>query len=145
MTDTNIFFRRLGALVLDSVIFVVMFAVLMVFLSAIGVLIGACPASMVVFAGIISALFVKSLAFIYFVLLEGPVGKGQTLGKRLMKIKVVTEDGEIPGYGKSFVRNVLRIIDVLPGPYLVGAVLIFLTEKDQRLGDLAAKTKVVMA
>jgi len=145
MTDTNIFARRFGALVLDSAIFVVMFAALMVFLSAIGVLIGACPASMVVFAGIISALFVKSVAFIYFVLLEGPVGKGQTLGKRLMKIKVVANDGKVPGYGQSVVRNVLRIIDMLPAMYLIGAVLIFLTEKDQRLGDLAAKTRVVKA
>ena len=143
MTDANIFFRRFGALVLDSVIFVVMFAALMVFLGAIGVLIGACPISMVLFAGIISALFTKFVAFIYFVLLEGPVGKGQTLGKRALGIKVVAENGGIPGYGKSFVRNVLRIIDLLPALYLVGAILIFLTEKDQRLGDLAAKTKVV--
>ncbi len=145
MTDTNIFARRFGALVLDSIIFAIVFAVLMTFLSAIGVLIGACPASMVVFAGIISILFVKSVAFIYFVLLEGPVGKGQTLGKRLMKIKVVAEDGKVPGYGQSVVRNILRIIDMLPALYLVGVVLIFMTENDQRLGDLAAKTVVVKA
>ena len=145
MTDTNIFTRRFGALVLDSAIFAVMFAVLMVFLGAIGVLVEACPASMVVFAGIISALLTKFVAFVYFVLLEGPVGKGQTLGKRVMKIKVTAEDGGIPGYWQSAIRNILRIIDMLPALYLIGAVLIFLTEKDQRLGDLAAKTKVVKA
>lgn len=139
----NILARRFGALVLDSIIFATMLFVLMIFLSAIGVLIGACPVSMLLFAGIISLLFIKFIAFIYFVLLEGPVGKGQTLGKKAMGIKVTAENGEIPTYGQSVIRNILRIVDMLPALYLVGAILIFLTKKDQRLGDLAANTQVV--
>ena len=43
----------------------------------------------------------------------------------------------------SAVRNVLRLVDILPGAYLVGMVAIIVTGRNQRLGDLAAGTLVV--
>ena len=43
----------------------------------------------------------------------------------------------------SALRNLVRLVDVLPGFYLVGAVAIFATHRNQRLGDLAAGTLVV--
>jgi hypothetical protein len=41
------------------------------------------------------------------------------------------------------VRNVLRLVDILPGAYLVGMITIIVTRRNQRLGDLAAGTLVV--
>jgi uncharacterized RDD family membrane protein YckC len=78
---------------------------------------------------------------LYYILLEGL--RGATLGKKLVKIKVVREDGSACGLGPAFVRNILRIIDELPFLYIIGMILISRSNKKQRLGDRLAKTVVV--
>jgi len=68
----------------------------------------------------------------------------QTIGKRVMKIRVVGLDGAKLTPGAAAIRNVVRIVDWLPGLYIVGAITLFTAgNKNFRLGDLAAKTKVV--
>ena len=78
----------------------------------------------------------------YFTLLEG--SKGQTVGKMITKIKVVREDGSPIDMSQAFTRNILRIIDGLFA-YLIGAILIWRSDKQQRLGDRVARTVVVKA
>ena len=78
----------------------------------------------------------------YFTLLEG--SKGQTVGKMITKIKVVREDGSPIDMSQAFTRNILRIIDGLFA-YLIGAILIWRSDKQQRLGDSMARTVVVKA
>jgi uncharacterized RDD family membrane protein YckC len=68
---------------------------------------------------------------------------GRTPGKRLNGLRVVRSDGSPVGFLTSAVRNVLRLIDILPTFYLVGIVSILATSRNQRLGDLAAGTLVV--
>jgi uncharacterized RDD family membrane protein YckC len=77
----------------------------------------------------------------YFIYLEGTYG--QTFGKRLMNIVVVTTDGGDVGYVEATLRHLLRIVDNFPFFYIVGFVAIFLTERNQRVGDLVAGTVVV--
>ena len=71
---------------------------------------------------------------LYFIALEG--NYGQTVGKMAVRIKVVREDGTKIDYTDAVVRNVLRIIDLIPYfiPYLLGAILIWMSDKKQRLG-----------
>lgn len=83
---------------------------------------------------------VTAVLFAYFVLLEGTLGA--TLGKLTAGIRVRSVDGGRAGIGASLVRNLLRIIDGI-AVYLVGAVVMLLTKRKQRLGDLAARTVVV--
>ncbi len=78
----------------------------------------------------------------YFTYLEG--SKGQTIGKMVTKIKVVREDGEMINMNQAFTRNILRVIDGLLA-YLIGAILIWRSDKKQRLGDRIAKTVVIKA
>ena len=78
----------------------------------------------------------------YFTYLEG--SRGQTIGKMATKIKVVREDGGKADMNQAFTRNILRIIDGLFF-YLVGAILIWRSDKKQRLGENIAKTLVVKA
>ncbi len=91
--------------------------------------------------GLISAL----IDFFYFVLLLGAYG--QTVGKMVVKIKVVREDGSKINYVDAAIRTILAIIDAIPYviPYLLGAILIWSSDKKQRLGDRAAHTVVVKA
>jgi uncharacterized RDD family membrane protein YckC len=81
--------------------------------------------------------------FLYFMILEGTVGS--TVGKKVLKLRVMKEDGTACGLGASFIRNILRIIDVLPFIYIIGMILIARSPKKQRLGDRIAKTVVVGA
>ena len=68
----------------------------------------------------------------------------QTIGKRVMKLRVVRADGGKLTAGPAAIRNVVRFIDALPALYIVGGITVFATgERRLRLGDLAAKTKVV--
>ncbi len=78
----------------------------------------------------------------YFTYLEG--SRGQTVGKMITKIKVVREDGKPIDMSQAFIRNILRIIDGIV-VYLIGAILIWRSDKEQRLGDRVAKTVVVKA
>ena len=78
----------------------------------------------------------------YFALLEG--SRGQTIGKMVTKIKVVREDGKPIDMNQALIRNLLRIIDGV-FVYLIGAILIWRSDKKQRLGDNIAKTVVVKA
>ena len=68
---------------------------------------------------------------------------GQTLGKRALGLAVVRIDGSPVTFLGSTIRNVLRVVDILPGTYLVGAVAIFFSPRNQRVGDIAAGTLVV--
>jgi uncharacterized RDD family membrane protein YckC len=89
----------------------------------------------------ISTLGVFVLAFAYYMLMEGYLG--QTLGKMLLGIKVVREDtGEVPGLKAAAIRTALRIVDGLFS-YLVAFIAVLASQKNQRLGDMAANTLVV--
>ena len=148
MTNTNLLITRAVALIIDSIILGIISAVVM----GIGVVIGIGALSvandlgggifiLTVFAAL-GVLFL--LSFLYFMVLEGPKGRGQTIGKRIMKIKVIHEDGNVPSYTQAAIRTVLRILDGMFF-HLVGVVVICISEKDQRIGDIAAKTIVVDA
>jgi len=78
----------------------------------------------------------------YYTYLEGT--RAQTIGKMITKIKVVREDGTPIEMEQAFKRNILRVIDGLFA-YLIGAILIWRSDKQQRLGDSVAKTVVVKA
>jgi len=68
---------------------------------------------------------------------------GRTPGKRLNALRVVRIDGSPVTFFTSAIRNVLRLVDILPGMYLVGIAAILVTRQNQRVGDVAAGTLVV--
>ncbi|MBO0960593.1 RDD family protein [Neobacillus sp. MM2021_6] len=78
----------------------------------------------------------------YFFVFEFFSG-GRTLGKKLVGIRVLQENGHSITLLSSFIRNLIRIIDSLPTAYFLGIVMIFFHSKHKRLGDLVAGTIVV--
>ncbi|MEI7771203.1 MAG: RDD family protein [Chloroflexales bacterium] len=68
---------------------------------------------------------------------------GQTPGKRLLGLRAVREGGRPITPAASAVRNLVRIVDLLPFGYGLGAVVMFADPRSRRLGDLAAGTLVV--
>ena len=79
----------------------------------------------------------------YYVLWEG-LADGQTPGKRLLRLRVVSDGGYSVSFAGSAIRNLVRILDMQPVfTYGVGIGSIVLTKQGKRLGDLAAGTLVV--
>jgi len=90
--------------------------------------------------------FVVILIFLanwgYFALFEA-FWNGKTPGKRAAKIRVIHRSGRAVSFLESLARNLVRVIDYLPGFYGVGVLAIFLSKQNQRLGDMVAGTLVV--
>lgn len=81
------------------------------------------------------------LGMLYFAVPEAMFGA--SLGKHLMRLKVVRFDGRPLGIRDVVIRNVLKPIDFLPVLYLLGGMLVLATPGSQRLGDVAGGTTVV--
>lgn len=86
------------------------------------------------------AYFVISIG--YGILLEWTL-RGQTIGKRLFRLRVVDVEGMRLQFNQIATRNLLRVVDALPAFYLVGGLTCWLNRNCQRLGDIAANTIVI--
>jgi len=79
----------------------------------------------------------------YFAFFEW-IWSGQTPGKRWMKLRVLREDGRPITFWEASVRNLIRTLDMMPVPfYSIGLISVFVTNRDQRVGDMVAGTVVV--
>ncbi len=87
-------------------------------------------------------LSISIVSFLYFLISEGMFAA--TLGKFVMKLRVVGKSGDACSFTESLKRNILRFVDWLPTLYLVGATSIFLSPKRQRIGDRFAGTIVTV-
>ena len=84
------------------------------------------------------ALLFMVIGFALIPLQEGATGK--TIGKHLLKIKVMKEDNTSVDIGSSIVRHLFDLVDCI---FLVGLIIASTNAKKQRIGDLVAKTIVV--
>jgi uncharacterized RDD family membrane protein YckC len=89
------------------------------------------------------------LIFIHFILYWGyftlfeAFKNGQTPGKMVFKLRVIQDSGRQITFFEAMTRNLIRVIDLLPGFYLAGVVAMLCNRRHKRLGDLAAGTLVV--
>jgi uncharacterized RDD family membrane protein YckC len=87
-------------------------------------------------------LFFFLIQFGYFAFFEA-LWNGQTPGKRHMHLRVIKDSGRPITTFDALGRNLLRLVDSLPGIYAVGIVCALLSAKHKRLGDYVAGTVVV--
>lgn len=97
------------------------------------------------YSGIAGAVFLIGLFVlewfypVYFEVWQG----GQTIGKKVLKIKVINDDGTPVGFAAALIRNLLRVVDLLPACYAAGVLTSLCNRRFKRVGDLAAGTLVV--
>lgn len=84
--------------------------------------------------------FVVSIG--YGILLEW-AWRGQTIGKKLLRLRVVDVEGMRLQFNQIVTRNLLRVVDALPVFYFVGGLVCWFNGNCQRLGDIAANTIVI--
>lgn len=109
-------------------------------LSFIGVILGD-------LAGVLLVLAAFGVWFGYGIVLEW-FWNGQTVGKKILRLRVVDEHALRLTFSQVVIRNLLRIVDMQPvfyilGFYLVGGIVCVLSRKLQRLGDMVAGTVVI--
>lgn len=82
----------------------------------------------------------------YFAVFEW-AWRGQTPGKRWLKLRVIREDGRPISFWEAAARNTVRVFDMMPWVgipfYSIGLVSVFVSSRDQRVGDFVAGTVVV--
>ncbi len=94
--------------------------------------------------------FASALSFVIYFLVDWGYGicletiwSGQTVGKRVMSLRVIQESGVRIGFYHAALRNLARPVDRLPLLYLVGGITALVSRSHQRLGDMLAGTIVV--
>lgn len=83
------------------------------------------------------------LPIMFYSLMLEYFNEGQTIGKKIMKIKVVKIDGYQASFMDYLTRWVMRIVDIQIGFGLTGLIAISSSKNNQRLGDMAAGTSVI--
>lgn len=82
------------------------------------------------------------VSILYGILLEY-AWRGQTLGKRTFRLRVIDRQGLRLSFAQIALRNLLRFVDMLPYCYFLGGAFCLGTKRFQRLGDIAANTVVI--
>ncbi len=84
-----------------------------------------------------------ALPFVFYNLASELLLHGQSVGKKVMGIKVISLSGEQPSFSQYLNRWVFRLVDFTLSGYIIGVIMVAATEKKQRLGDLVAGTVLV--
>src|SRR2546428_4892968 len=102
------------------------------------------------FLGLISLDFARAVLVLAVFVIQIGYGivcewfwRGQTIGKRLLRLRVMDAQGLRLQFSQIVIRNLLRFVDLLPAFYLVGGIACLISRRAQRLGDFAANTIVV--
>ena len=80
---------------------------------------------------------------IFYTLVQETFLEGQTIGKKVVRIKVIKIDGYQAGFGDYLIRWLFRTVEVFIGSGVIGLLAIIFSSKNQRIGDIAAGTAVI--
>lgn len=83
------------------------------------------------------------LPIIFYTIVQESIFEGQTIGKRIMKTKVIKIDGYQAGFGDYLVRWLFRLIEIMPPLGIIGLLSVIFSERNQRIGDMAAGTAII--
>lgn len=102
------------------------------------------------FAGLISVDLSQGLVILAYFFISIGYGiaaewhwRGQTIGKRLLRLRVMDAQGLTLRFSQVVIRNILRFVDSLPLLYAMGGIACLFSRRAQRLGDVAADTIVI--
>ncbi|OCX50761.1 hypothetical protein BEL04_18685 [Mucilaginibacter sp. PPCGB 2223] len=88
-------------------------------------------------------IIVYLVAFVFYDLLCELFFNGQSIGKRVMKIKVISIDGSRPSFGQYLIRWLFRIVDFSIGSGICALIAVAVSQKKQRIGDMVAGTTLI--
>ena len=92
---------------------------------------------------IIAIISLIGLPVMFYSLIQESLWEGQTIGKKIMKMKVIKLDGYQASFGDYLIRWLFRLIEISIGNGVIGLIAIVASSKNQRLGDMAAGTAII--
>ncbi|RYG21290.1 MAG: RDD family protein [Chitinophagaceae bacterium] len=126
--------ERIAARLIDIGLFVALFLVLLMVFGLSGVF---------QFRATLIPLITYAVGFVFYDLLCEIFMNGQSVGKRIMKIKVISLDGAQASIGQYLIRWVFRIVDFTITQWLGALIAVAVTENKQRIGDIVAGTTLI--
>lgn len=129
--------ERVAAYLIDLAMFLVIYFFSIIALAIIGI------ESTLENSSIVIMVIIFAVCYVFYDLLCEVIFNGQSLGKKLLKIKVVSLDGGQASMGQYFMRWVFRIVDFSLTANLLGFISVAVSEKKQRIGDLVAGTTLI--
>ena len=128
--------ERIAARLIDMGIFILIYFAGLIF---IGLLTGFGADEV----GLIIALSIYGLLYVFYDLVCEVFFNGQSVGKRAMKIKVVSLDGTQPTMGQYLLRWLFRIVDFVLTSGVGAIIAVAVTQSKQRIGDMVAHTTLI--
>lgn len=128
--------ERVAARLIDFGLFVAVFLVFLFFFNLTGFLNSGGTTLIVL-------LIIYGAGFVFYDLICEIFMNGQSIGKRLLKIRVISLDGSQASLGQYFMRWVFRIVDFTLTSWVGGLICVAVTENKQRIGDLVAGTTLI--
>ncbi len=92
---------------------------------------------------IMAIILLIGLPVMFYSLVQESLWEGQTVGKKLVKIRVIKLDGYQAGFGDYLIRWLFRIVELTVGNGLFALIVMIVNKRNQRLGDIAAGTAVI--
>lgn len=131
--------ERIAARLIDWAVFLGLYLVF-VFLVILTGISGALDQSPYFFYVLIGLYFA---GFVFYNLICEVFMNGQCIGKRLMKIKVISLNGGQASIGQYFIRWLFRLVDFWLTAQVGGLICVAVSENKQRIGDIVAGTTVI--
>lgn len=128
--------ERVAARLIDFGLFIAIFLIFLLFFSLTGLI----NSGRIV---VIVMLLIFGAGFVFYDLICEIFMNGQSIGKRLLKIKVISLDGAQPSLGQYFIRWVFRIVDFVLTSWVGALICVAVTENKQRIGDIVAGTTLI--
>jgi uncharacterized RDD family membrane protein YckC len=127
--------ERIAARLIDLLFFFILYILFIL----LGLISTAIKGDTVIFALLIA----YAVGYVFYNLLFEIFLNGQSIGKRFLKIKVISLDGSQPTLGQYFIRWLFRLVDFVFTLQTGGLISIAVTENKQRIGDVIAGTTVI--
>lgn len=127
--------ERIVARLIDLGFFLLLYILLMTMAVTIG--------SRIIDKAMMVFVIIVAVTYVFYNLICEIFMSGQSIGKRIMKIKVISLDGGQPTLGQYFIRWIFRLVDFLLSAQVGGLICIVLSEKKQRIGDIVAGTTLI--
>jgi len=127
--------ERIAARIIDYAIFFAIYLLFFIVVASLGLIFNN--------SAIVALLIVYGMLFVFYDLLCETLFNGQSIGKKVLKIKVISLDGYQPSLGQYFLRWLFRFVDFVLTAQVGGLISVAVTPNKQRIGDIVAGTTLI--